>query len=742
MTLKFFLFTSLLYFSTQLTAADIYVTTSDLKLRKSASSKSNVIEVIKKGTEIQIIDKSDVDWYKANYHEQIGFLSSRYLSFVRSESEIAVISTSKITEPESGSGWGWILLIGAGVSYIIYRKSKKKMANQNQKESKNTSDKKSTLSDKIKISYSEISDDSIIDVTGKSQRLHNGLVKYVKPVPVWKHKYIYSYSELKAATESQKEFYKVFKSAFLSGQYLDLEGNLNYAFILLFDLASNLESSPSETERLLITLGRYYPKTESYAISLIQDRNKEAKVISIQENSFYARNNNNTEYGFEDWRLGSRYKTKLKLKTHEVEILDKLIDTNNKFNSLEHCAIELIKLFLASLSELENELKKRSTSLIEECNTIAEIEISKHYRYRKGSYNYKSAFEVFINNIHQTVFKICENKLRDIYDVGRKTDLNWYIHSAEALAEFRSRIEVHLNPILELKSNEINAPDFQTEISLNEYNKARWKGKLAVIERNFAEAKLSDYIQAIEGLEQANKKNPSIENIFFQSSKFISKHDKLTALKLYIDYLHYDLKSVKFDNKQLTKTIQKSLFENEQQLKQFESIIGEFVKDRNRKKAIEAVSTLYLPKRKKIVLDKTTIKEVNEKHAGTVELLNVYLQDEIEEKAGHETEKAELAGSSEVSINISSSGHEPAVLSNGVGLNSNQIELLEFITKNSYTITALQAESFAKSKGLFRNSLIEGINNTCFDKLDDVLIEEDGDTYTINENYYNKIFLS
>src|SRR5207237_885292 len=160
-------------------------------------------------------------------------------------------------------------------------------------------------------------------------------------------------------------------------------------------------------------------------------------------------------------------------------------------------------------------------------------EITKHYRYRAGSYNYKSAYDIFINNIYQALYKICENRLRSMLDCGRQTDLSWYIHDRQALAEFTSRFIVPAQPLLDQKSKEITEPDLHEEIHLNEYNRARWKGKIERLETIFDKSKLEEYTKAIHELEKANKKNPSIENIFFQASKFISKHDKITALNFY-----------------------------------------------------------------------------------------------------------------------------------------------------------------------------------------------------------------
>jgi len=45
----------------------------------------------------------------------------------------------------------------------------------------------------------------------------------------------------------------------------------------------------------------------------------------------------------------------------------------------------------------------------------------------------------------------------------------------------------------------------------------------------------------------------------------------------------------------------------------------------------------------------------------------------------------------------------------------------------------------ANQKEFSKNQLVDSINESCYEVLDDVLIEEDGDTYTLNQNYYQKI---
>lgn len=57
----------------------------------------------------------------------------------------------------------------------------------------------------------------------------------------------------------------------------------------------------------------------------------------------------------------------------------------------------------------------------------------------------------------------------------------------------------------------------------------------------------------------------------------------------------------------------------------------------------------------------------------------------------------------------------------------------------SYTFSLTEVDAFVNTKGVFKSQLIDGINEVCYDILDDMLIEEDEDGYTLNEKYYKQI---
>jgi len=748
-----------------LNAADLYQTTADLNLRSGPGSKYNSIGIVKNGENVSVLEKDNSLWFKVEYKGKNGFLSSKFLTLVVVEPPKVVESPQVEPVPEESNSTMYFI-IGAVIVIIImgFALSGRKKSitptntntNSKQKSEKELKEElKKHILNNIKITVSTSNstnsskDDSIIDVTGESYNINSSgnLNKYNTGVPKWAHQYVYSYSELLSATNEQKKFYDVFKINFLNGIYFDLEGNTNYAFILLFDLLDEYEihKDSFQTEKLLNNLGQFYPKIKSYAMPfLIKKMQAKGDIegverLSRQENknqTVYQSQNTNSAYSFDGdyWGLGTKNKTKLNLTDPEVKILNSLIDTNNRFNSIDFCSAQIIKLFFSILKELKDRFKISNSTIEEQTAIIAEIELTKHYKFRKNSSNYNSQASNFVTTIYQTIYKLCENSLRDYFFVGRKTDLKWYIHSDDALNEFNNRFNMHIQELLSKNLAALADTDDKTEIELNGYNKGRWKNKLEKLKTNFNEKEHFVFYKNITELGNQNKKNPSIENIFFKASKFIAKFSNETSLKLYVHYVHYDLISDTFDNKQLTKTIQKSLFKNAEQLKEFETIIGQLIKDKNLDTALKCVSNIYITKRKTIQLDTTKIKEVQEQHSGTVELLNEYLKDEIEaESSTVKTEEINL------NINYNKETSLSSIFIKEITLTAIQSDALILLGKNGFSISIQDFDAFAKSNGAFKNSLIESINETCFEFIDDVLIEEEEENFNLNETYYQKL---
>ena len=591
---------------------------------------------------------------------------------------------------------------------------------------------RSSLNDNIK-------DESIIDVTGQSTKINSNVVlgKYVLGIPQWPIQYEpeYKYAEINNASIKQKEFYRVFKNSFLNGIYYDLEGNTYYAFILLNDLQNEYfnHKNLSALESQFNILGKCYPKTKSYADSFLSKRREKENTLEFKNTNVYSNDNYYEDY----WKLGSKYKDKLKLNEEEVKLLNAIYNPNNAFFNIEYCGLEILKLHIAVISALKDKYIQEGTTIDEQFLAVADIIARKQFRYRNGSQNYKYSIETSTNEFYSYIFRCCENAVREFYGHKRKLNTDNYYTNIEAKTEFETNILSKATELLPILISKVSQPDEKTDIELNTINTSRWKIKFEQLVANYND-KLQ-FIDSIILLGKLNKKNPSVENIFFEASKFIAKYDNESALFLYVHYLYHDLKSATFDNKQHTKTIQKSLFKTNEQLHDFEKIVSELIKDKDLEKALKQIPEIYKVKRKKLQLNRDSIKDVIEQHSETVELLNEYLKDDFEDE--NNSIKSQEINNEEIQIEIiqkSEEIHHSAFVSE-LTFTAIHTTALELFAKSNFSISQDEFEVFAKSKGVFKNQLIESINDTCYEFLDDVLIEEEEDYYTINTNYFQRI---
>lgn len=589
---------------------------------------------------------------------------------------------------------------------------------------------------------SSYKDDSIIDVTGQSSDIPQSifLKKYVSGVPFWAHHYVYSYDEINEATYEQKAFYYYFKESFLKGEFLDLEGNTNYAFILLFDLLNEYDTTKKllRLENQLNLLGQYYPKTKPYCNAhftkiLAGDESNDATRIK-SENSY----SQNYYYDNDYWALGTKYKAKLKLNEDEVRLLNKLWYPSSTFCNIEYCFIEILKLYILVIVELEKQFIQEGNTINSQFITVADVIVRKHFNYRSGSSNYKYCLETSTKELYSVIFKHCENAVREYYGHKRKISTDIFYSHKEIKEKYESIIVSRVSQILPILINKVAPPDEETEIQLYAKNTNRWKSKFEELTKNYV-GDIKKFIGSIHTLAKLNIENPSIEKIFFDASKFMAKYDKVSALILYVHYLYYDLKSSSFDNKRFTKTIQKNLFKTYEQLHNFEKIVSELINDRNLEKALQSVPLVYEDKRKKIRLDTASINEVQQQHSGTVELLNEYLKDDYEDE--NNSIRAEELNKDEIIMEIvpKNDRSQNSVNESNIDFTPLHLETLELFVKSNYSVPQFDLDIFAKSKGIFKNQLVESINEACYDLLDDVLIDEEDEYYTININYYQKI---
>jgi len=435
-------------------------------------------------------------------------------------------------------------------------------------------------------------------------------------------------------------------------------------------------------------------------------------------------------YDPEQFRFGNRYKDKLNLTESELELLNRLWDRATVFSGIEFCMIEIIKLFLKSINELEKKYLQDGTTINKQLLQIAEI--GKKYKNRSID------FEWIIDRIYLNIFIWCEDLVRSIYGYQRKlskTYNNIYytsnkLESEEIETTTGAKVFSKLNELKPILVKTISQPDKNTCDKLHSIPtyKASWKSYIEELMTNHKHSS-KDFYNAIITLGELNKNNQSISNIFFQATNEFYRIDKITALSLYLHCIHYDTIS-NSSPKYISKTVQKSLFQTKEQLQDFENIISELIKNKDLEKALQDVPKIYEVKRKRIQIDKNKYQQITESHKETVKKLNQILQDD--------DVVVSLADIQQLEWHPQGLPLQNTIQSKII-FTEIQIETLELFATNNLTVSQKLLENFSKSKGAFKNQLIESINDVCYEYLDDVLIEEEAENHIINIDYYEKI---
>jgi hypothetical protein len=430
-------------------------------------------------------------------------------------------------------------------------------------------------------------------------------------------------------------------------------------------------------------------------------------------------------YNPEEFKLGHKYKTKLNLNADEITWLNKFDCYRNAFNSIDGCEVAIIKLFLLAVKMLGKRLKKEDTSLENEMEKIRvkakeSIPLMSGYFYNYDDNYAQNAAEA---EAFYTIYKKSEVAVRETWGHKRKISSEFSSYHPLVKQQFASRLEPLVDEIVTYLKPTIGETNEQIELDLNATTTTRWKERMIDITSSYSNSQHRESVEALYRLGRQNLRNPTRENIYYEAARFIAPYDKPESLRLYLHYIYHDLKSPKPDQKQLNKSIQKKLFENEAQLALFIEIVNGLIKDMNLLKALAQVDTLYVSKRRKIELDYEQIRIVAQQHSGTVETLNSYLHDD------------ELIPETTEDVIVISKAPESHTSS---PLNPLQIEFLQLFPEDRQ-LNAADVEAFAMGKGMFKNQLLDSINDTCYELLDDVLIEEEDGYYVINSDYYNKI---
>ena len=434
---------------------------------------------------------------------------------------------------------------------------------------------------------------------------------------------------------------------------------------------------------------------------------------------------------------GEKYRKKLGLDEMQAKLVNTLSFSNNVFNEIDYCRIQIIRQFLRTIEHLDKHCIPVNKTYPTVTDEVSEIIIVLEYNYRKDSLNYQYTIDSIKSEICNHILKLCENSVRDCYGIKRKINTDFKYTHPEITGRFHKKIVVPVELFLSQHQHLILDADYRTNLVLNETNTNRWKDKFAIIASDYTNA--VSYEREIERLAEVNVKNPSLDDLYLEASKFISVHDRNASLRLYLHYLEKDLQSKRFDRKHLTKSIQKNLFSTPEQFAHFEEIVNEFVLTKDFPSAVKKLDTIYLPKRKKIVIDRNIIDRVQQLDSQTSKILGDLLADEEEHPEGQNMMHA--GNTANIEFKVMDTGDPGGIKKYlpELNLNDPQMDLLEYFEKNSLTVLKSDLEEYMRSRHLFMNAAIESVNDQLFETLDDILIEEEDDYLTINPEYYKKL---
>lgn len=573
----------------------------------------------------------------------------------------------------------------------------------------------------------------------------------------WPNRYIYSYNDFSNASREQRTYYFYFRDCFLRRIPVDLKGNTNYAFILLFDILQeyNRHRNISQLQDEITALSKEYPITAVYARNELVQRLREKTRGALTDKYPQATGHTPVRpstlpsnpapiYVPAYPAMGTKFKDNIALSEAEEKMLNRLYYGSNIFFSNEFCQQVIVSVFIKLIRRLTNQVALENRNLNDVFTKLADVIARKHYHYRIGSENYKYSITNSNQEIMIILMKMCENAVREQYEFKRRLNVQSQYSNQEIQSSLETMLLIPANKLLSDIVRDAPTPDESTEVYLNKQNTTRWKARLDELKTIYKVEKNSNaFIKEVLDLARRNKANPSLEHIFFEASKFIGKDNKTACLSLYAHYIYYDQRSVKVDDKSLNKTLLKSLFNRPDQEQAFEAILLRLKTDKDLQKALIAILALFELKRKKIRLNDTRIEKAETAYTETVELLNDYLTDEQEAEASIQQIVNATPNPTGQMLTPSAPDSQESViggtLKSALQLNSLQKALLILFIKHNLLLSASDLDDFAKEKGAFKNQLIDSINEACYETIDDVLIEEEDENYVIQERYFQRV---
>ncbi len=294
---------------------------------------------------------------------------------------------------------------------------------------------------------------------------------------------------------------------------------------------------------------------------------------------------------------------------------------------------------------------------------------------------------------------------------------NYKISKLKMPEELINDIPSGIKTFVDSLTETIPALNEKQEKKLCTYDSTRWRRKFDQLTDTY-KGNAGEFYNEILNLASDFSYISTIRAIYHKAHQFMADKNKEISAKLYIHYLSIKSESETFKFTGINAKNKKLLFSGKNQEAEFEQIIEKFKTDNDLEKALNATKELLAFKRKTIHLDVIDINKAQQEYDVAVGILNEYLIDEEIPES--------VIKSSPLPENSNSQKNYPE-------------KFLELFISNDYKLDKKEVDEFAEKEGTFASQLVNNINETYYDELNDVLIEEEDGCFVVNKVYCEKI---
>jgi hypothetical protein len=231
-----------------------------------------------------------------------------------------------------------------------------------------------------------------------------------------------------------------------------------------------------------------------------------------------------------------------------------------------------------------------------------------------------------------------------------------------------------------------------------------------------------------------------IKDIYFRAMPLVLPLEKMETLYAYIHYFNLSMLH-STGIKPLPAKIKREIFRSEDRYINFMTLLESLDPEQDLDAVFLKVKQFFIPEKKNIRLDREKIAHIKTQHAVTVQKLAKILSGPEEKRAEPAAAPVVESPSSLEHIFASPTPREQPTSVSGVPFNADQKAFLELILRYNRPLPDLEAVRFAQSRKLFKNQLVDGINQLFYDYFEDVLVEESRDGFVINPDYIDDLRL-